>query len=104
MKFGMFFLGEYVNMFTVSALATTLFLGGWQAPPPLTLINDGMLNHGWWGLLWFTLKLWGFMFFFVWVRGTLPRTRYDHFMAPPPETFRRGRDLFAGETVHRTVS
>ncbi|MCG7321439.1 NADH-quinone oxidoreductase subunit NuoH [Arsenicicoccus bolidensis] len=81
MKFGMFFLGEYVNMFTVSALATTLFLGGWQAPPPLTLINDGMLNHGWWGLLWFTLKLWGFMFFFVWVRGTLPRTRYDHFMA-----------------------
>ncbi|AKT51232.1 NADH-quinone oxidoreductase subunit NuoH [Arsenicicoccus sp. oral taxon 190] len=81
MKFGMFFLGEYINMFTVSALATTMFLGGWQVPPPLTMINDGMLNHGWWGLLWFTIKLWMFMFVFVWVRGTLPRTRYDHFMA-----------------------
>lgn len=81
MKFGMFFLGEYVNMFTVAGLATTMFLGGWQAPPPLAMINDGMFNHGWWGLLWFTLKLWCFMFLFIWVRGTLPRTRYDRFMA-----------------------
>ncbi len=80
MKFAMFFLGEYVNMFTVSALATTVFLGGWQAPPGIAAINDGMFNHGWWGLLWFTIKLWLFMFFFVWLRGALPRTRYDQFM------------------------
>ncbi|MGB6006288.1 MAG: NADH-quinone oxidoreductase subunit NuoH [Ornithinimicrobium sp.] len=80
MKFGMFFLGEYINMFTVSALATTLFLGGWMAPPPISWINDGMFNEGWWGLLWFFLKMWLFIFVFVWLRGSLPRVRYDQFM------------------------
>jgi NADH-quinone oxidoreductase subunit H len=80
LKFAMFFLGEYVNMFTVSALATTMFLGGWQAPPGISAINDGMFNHGWWGLLWFVIKLWLFMFVFVWLRGSLPRVRYDQFM------------------------
>ena len=80
LKFAMFFLGEYVNMFTVSALATTMFLGGWQAPPGIAAINDGMFNQGWWGLLWFVIKLWSFMFCFVWLRGSLPRVRYDQFM------------------------
>ncbi len=80
MRFAMFFLGEYVNMFTVSALATTMFLGGWQAPPFIAAINDGMFNGGWWGVLWFTAKMWSFLFVFVWLRGSLPRTRYDQFM------------------------
>jgi len=80
MRFAMFFLGEYVNMFTVSALATTLFLGGWQAPPIISAINDNMFGGAWWGLLWFTAKLWFFMFIFVWLRGSLPRVRYDQFM------------------------
>jgi NADH-quinone oxidoreductase subunit H len=80
MRFAMFFLGEYINMFTVAALATTMFLGGPQAPPGIAAINDGMFNDGYWGLLWFTVKLWMFMFVFVWLRGSLPRVRYDQFM------------------------
>jgi NADH-quinone oxidoreductase subunit H len=80
MRFAMFFLGEYINMFTVAALATTMFLGGYHAPPGIAAIGDGMLDQGWWGLLWFTAKLWLFMFGFVWLRGSLPRVRYDQFM------------------------
>ncbi|MBE9374917.1 NADH-quinone oxidoreductase subunit NuoH [Saccharopolyspora sp. HNM0983] len=80
LKFALFFLAEYINMVTVSALATTLFLGGWHAPWPLSLIGDGVLNTGWWPALWFFGKTILFLFFFVWLRGTLPRLRYDQFM------------------------
>jgi NADH-quinone oxidoreductase subunit H len=78
MKFALFFLAEYINMVTVSALATTLFLGGWRAPFPLSLWDGA--NSGWWPILWFTGKVVIFIFFFVWLRGTLPRMRYDQFM------------------------
>ena len=80
MKFAMFFLAEYINMTTVSALATTLFLGGWRAPWPLSLIGPGV-NSGWWPVLWFLIKVFFLLFCYVWLRGTLPRTRYDQLMA-----------------------
>jgi NADH-quinone oxidoreductase subunit H len=81
LKFALFFLAEYVNMVTVSALATTLFLGGWRAPWPLSAVNDGMLNRDYWPFLWFVAKVMLFIFVFIWLRGSLPRLRYDQFMA-----------------------
>jgi NADH-quinone oxidoreductase subunit H len=80
LKFALFFLAEYVNMVTVSALATTLFLGGWRAPWPLSVIGGGVLNTGYWPFLWFIAKVMIFIFLFIWLRGTLPRLRYDQFM------------------------
>src|ERR1700712_1002877 len=79
LKFAMFMLAEYVNMTTVSALATTMFLGGWHAPWPISLWEGA--NTGWLPLLWFTAKVWGFLFLYIWLRATLPRLRYDQFMA-----------------------
>jgi NADH-quinone oxidoreductase subunit H len=78
LKFALFFLAEYINLVTVSALAVTMFFGGWRAPYPIS-IWDGA-NEGFWPVLWFLGKLIVFVFFFVWLRGTLPRMRYDQFM------------------------
>ncbi|TXL57980.1 NADH-quinone oxidoreductase subunit NuoH [Aeromicrobium terrae] len=80
LKFALFFLAEYVNMVTVSALATTLFLGGWRAPFGIPHVWDGA-NSGYWPVLWFLGKTLCFIFLFIWLRGTLPRLRYDQFMA-----------------------
>lgn len=67
MRFGLFFVGEYINIIVLGGLATTFFLGGWHGPllpPPV----------------WFLIKVLGFAFFFIWMRGTLPRLRYDQLM------------------------
>jgi NADH-quinone oxidoreductase subunit H len=75
LKFAMFFLAEYINMTTVCAIATTVFLGGWLPCWPLS-----QFHSGWITLLWFFIKLMVLEFMFVWLRGTLPRLRYDQFM------------------------
>ncbi len=80
LKFALFFLAEYVSMATVSAMATTLFLGGWAAPFWIDEIWPGA-NQGYWPLLWFFGKVLFFIFLFIWLRGSLPRLRYDQFMA-----------------------
>jgi NADH-quinone oxidoreductase subunit H len=72
MKFALFFLAEYINMFTVSMLATTLFLGGWNGPFVKQL--------PWLGVFYFLAKVIFFLFFYIWLRGTLPRFRFDQLM------------------------
>ena len=74
LKFALFFLAEYVAMVNVSALAVTVFLGGYTAP-------FGLPDGGWLGFGWFLIKVLALLFVFVWLRGTLPRMRYDQFMA-----------------------
>jgi NADH-quinone oxidoreductase subunit H len=74
LKFALFFLAEYIAMVNVSALAVTVFLGGWTAP-------FGLPDGGWLGFGWFLVKVLALLFVFVWLRGTLPRLRYDQFMA-----------------------
>ncbi len=78
LKFALFFLAEYVNIVAVSALATTLFLGGYHAFPGLGFTESWL--GGWFTVVWFFIKVIGFFFIFVWLRGTLPRLRYDQFM------------------------
>ena len=69
MKYAMFFIAEYTNMITISALATTMFLGGWYGPSFLPPI------------IWFLVKMFFFLFLYVWLRATLPRFRYDQLMS-----------------------
>jgi NADH-quinone oxidoreductase subunit H len=81
MKFAMFFMAEYANMITVGCVATLLFLGGWTSPlgdliPP----PQNILVHALFPIFWFVLKVFAFLFLYVWVRGTLPRFRYDQLM------------------------
>ncbi|HMD02575.1 MAG TPA: NADH-quinone oxidoreductase subunit NuoH [Candidatus Baltobacteraceae bacterium] len=72
LRFGLFFIAEYLNMITVACIATLLFLGGWAAPFGLTFIP---------GIVWFVLKAALFIFMYIWLRGTFPRLRYDRLMA-----------------------
>ena len=76
MKFAMFFMAEYANMITVASIATLLFLGGWHGPLGGPVWLQAILP-----IFWFALKVFLFIFLYIWIRGTLPRFRYDQLMA-----------------------
>ncbi|MGO4956271.1 NADH-quinone oxidoreductase subunit NuoH [Luteococcus sp. Sow4_B9] len=77
-QYGTYYLAEFIHMATLSALAVTLFFGGYRAPWPFNMIEG--IDQGWWGLLWFFLKTQVMIFCLIWCRGSLPRFRYDQFM------------------------
>ena len=81
MSFALFFLAEYVNMVTVSAVATDLFLGGWHGLLPIYTPIDPLIEQYGLGWLVFLMKISGFLFAYIWVRWTVPRYRYDQLMA-----------------------
>ena len=84
MRFALFFLGEYANMIVISAVAVTLFMGGWLRPFPnveaLSFLDLGFVPAGVAGIIWFSLKLFVFLFVYIWFRGTFPRYRFDQLM------------------------
>ena len=91
MKFAMFFMAEYANMVTVACLASLLFLGGWHGPAvrPANWLREVL------PVFWFVLRVFFFIFLYIWVRGTLPRFRYDQLMA-----FRVEVSVAAGDREH----
>jgi NADH-quinone oxidoreductase subunit H len=81
MKFAMFFMAEYANMITVGCVATLMFLGGWTSPFGNYIPQpNNIVAHALFPILWFAFKVFCFLFLYVWVRGTLPRFRYDQLM------------------------
>jgi NADH-quinone oxidoreductase subunit H len=80
LKFALFFMAEYVNMFTVSVMATVLFLGGWYVPFLSHLFDPGSILYAVVSHIFFIGKICAFLFFYIWVRGTLPRFRFDQLM------------------------
>lgn len=80
LKFALFFMAEYVNMFTVSVMCTVLFLGGWYVPGLGRLLEPGSIPYAIVSHVAFIGKICAFLFFYIWVRGTLPRFRFDQLM------------------------
>jgi len=80
LKFALFFMAEYVNMFTVSVMCTVLFLGGWYVPGLSHLFEPGSIPYALVSHIAFITKICAFLFFYIWVRGTLPRFRFDQLM------------------------
>jgi len=80
LKFALFFMAEYVNMFTVSMLAATLFLGGWNLPFAEYFLGKGTILFALVSAIAFLSKVVFFLFLYIWIRGTLPRFRFDQLM------------------------
>jgi NADH-quinone oxidoreductase subunit H len=81
LKFALFFMAEYINMFTVSVMCTTLFLGGWYVPFLGHIFAEGSIPYAAVSVLGFMAKICAFLFLYIWIRGTLPRFRFDQLMS-----------------------